>query len=301
MVSLDYRRVHLIFVFLLFPLITEGVYPSGILINEILPAPRGGEEWIEILNQNNFEVDLSGWQVKDLEGKITIFTFPKGTKLIPLGFLVLPQSATKIILNNEADGLALLSPDGKIADQVSYENAPFGQSYNRTAAGWDWSIILTQGRINIISAQETKEGKETKKEFTPDNGSPQIIDINSASLKELEKLAGIGPVLAQRIIEARPFYSLDELTKVSGIGEKILQEIKKQGLAWVDPNLKPTQITKETKVLEKGMAGGVPPLKQAFSPRQIPKFLATFLIALSLAIFSGIIILILKKKIKTPW
>src|SRR4030042_7178446 len=67
-----------------------------------------------------------------------------------------------------------------------------------------------------------------------------LIDINSASSEELEKIIGIGPVLAQRIIEMRPFSSLDDLIKVKGIGEKPLQKIKDEGLAWVNPQNPPT-------------------------------------------------------------
>lgn len=59
------------------------------------------------------------------------------------------------------------------------------------------------------------------------------IDINSSSALELEELAGVGPVLAQRIIDARPFSSVDDLIRVKGIGEKTLQKIKNQGLAYV--------------------------------------------------------------------
>ena len=61
------------------------------------------------------------------------------------------------------------------------------------------------------------------------------IDINTAPLEELEEIIGIGPALAQRIIEVRPFNSLDDLIKVKGIGEITLQKIKDQGLAWVGP------------------------------------------------------------------
>jgi len=67
--------------------------------------------------------------------------------------------------------------------------------------------------------------------FIVQGASP--IDINSAPLEELEEIIDIGPVLSQRIIETRPFDSLDDLIKVKGIGEKTLQKIKDQGLARV--------------------------------------------------------------------
>ena len=59
------------------------------------------------------------------------------------------------------------------------------------------------------------------------------IDINSASLEELDELTGIGPVYAGRIVESRPFESLEDLIEVNGIGEITLQKIKDQGLACV--------------------------------------------------------------------
>lgn len=58
------------------------------------------------------------------------------------------------------------------------------------------------------------------------------VDINSASVEELQKLNGIGTILAQRIVDARPYKTLDELkSKVTGIGVAKLQAIKDQGLA----------------------------------------------------------------------
>ena len=52
------------------------------------------------------------------------------------------------------------------------------------------------------------------------------LDVNTTSQAELENIAGIGPVIAQRIIAAQPFKSADDLRKVKGIGDKKYLKIR---------------------------------------------------------------------------
>jgi competence protein ComEA len=52
------------------------------------------------------------------------------------------------------------------------------------------------------------------------------ISINSAPASQLESLPRIGPKMAHRIIENRPFNTLDDLLKVKGIGNKTLEGLR---------------------------------------------------------------------------
>ena len=134
------------------------------------------------------------------------------------------------------------------------------------------------------------------------------IDINTAPLEGLVKLIHIGEIRALELISLRPFSSLDDLVRIKGISELRVEDIKKQGLAWirteeqieikekVENNLdkKETKelVSQTEKELKKELASvsNQIPEKSSFLP---------LLIAFLLAIFSGIIILFLKKKLKT--
>jgi len=75
------------------------------------------------------------------------------------------------------------------------------------------------------SASPSHEGR-AKKEMP----APGSIDLNSAGLEDLEKLPGVGPSTAQKILDYRQehgrFQSVEELLAVKGIGPKKLDAIR---------------------------------------------------------------------------
>lgn len=100
----------------------------------------------------------------------------------------------------------------------------------KTVAGIKEQGIACAGILEEGMASLTLEQEDEEKEGAEEDAC--WVNINTASVSELQKIIGVGPVIAQRIIEARPFYSLSDLIRVKGIGETTLQKIIAQGCAY---------------------------------------------------------------------
>ena len=84
-------------------------------------------------------------------------------------------------------------------------------------------------RIAELHAKQRSEDRELQEvlDQATKAKSPQgLVNLNTASKKELQSIKGIGTVLAERIIAGRPYRTVDDLLKVKGINAKKLETIR---------------------------------------------------------------------------
>jgi hypothetical protein len=92
-----------------------------IFISEILPNPIGKDadgEFIEIFNNGNADVSLSGYKLSDASGKSFYF---KNTILKSGEYFVVKYSDSKISLNNDGDSVFLYNDSGVLIDKIEYK------------------------------------------------------------------------------------------------------------------------------------------------------------------------------------
>ena len=154
----------------------------------------------------------------------------------PLGQMPVISDVPPIIAQPEPAKL-IINVAGKVANPGVYQ-LPSGsrvidaiEAAGNQLKGIDISDInlarvLVDGEQILVGANKYSGGKVVAKKVSPYNP----LDVNLATLAQLDTLPGIGPVTAQRIIDYRikvgRINSLDELKKISGLGGLKFEEIK---------------------------------------------------------------------------
>lgn len=129
-----------------------------------------------------------------------------------------------------AHGVSRSLPDGTSGNEASARYADLEAAAMLSRRGI-WADTNVES-LAALRAAERAEANQLRNAFAEEESPP--INLNSASLAELEKLPGVGPVLAQRLLEGRPYASVEEVARVRGLSHALLQSW--QGRAEVTPS-----------------------------------------------------------------
>ncbi|HEX7456731.1 MAG TPA: lamin tail domain-containing protein [Candidatus Nanoarchaeia archaeon] len=175
--------VAFLFIFLIFLFLAPGVYAAErVVINELVPNPQEGKEWVEFYNPSPVSISLDGWVLEEKTGSSLT-----GTKQHQISLLTVLAKSFAVFefytnsLNNGGDVLTLKNPAG-VVDQIAFGDAPNpkldaptkGKSLARTPDGSESWAILDSPTKNSSNPAQPPTGASTQ---TKQTGSLALSEI----------------------------------------------------------------------------------------------------------------------------
>ncbi len=161
----------------------------GVRISEVLANPVGedeGKEWVELLNLGEEAIPLAGYRLDDAGTTLgpsnhAVALDDQGV-LLPGEFLVVAIPEDAFQLKNDHGELRLFDAQQKMADAVTYEEAPEGKSYARSADGaWAYGIP-TPGAASLVD-QPLSGAFISELLPNPGEGREEFMELGNASLE----------------------------------------------------------------------------------------------------------------------
>lgn len=215
--------------------------PEAVLrINEALPAPSSGSEWVELYNAGTTTVDLTGWQLDDLAGGGSAPVSLSGS-VAPGAFYVYSYSTS--VLNNTGDDINLINPSGTTVDTTTYGSASYDQSWARSTDGtgsFAWDSTPSQGASNsapsstvvtfnsiaaddgwvLESGETSNTGGSTNASNTTiligdDKSRKQykgLLSFNTSAIPDTATITGVTLKVTRNSMSSKPYSTLGTLT-----------------------------------------------------------------------------------------
>ena len=211
-------------------------FSDQIIISEIYPNPIGRDntnglyEWIELYNNSEKDVNLSGWQLDDILNKGSKPYTIRDVIVKAHDYILLSSDVTKIILNNSGDEINLLWADGRVVERAKYDKSQEGYSYSLSSEEvWSWSKNITPGKENQIQVVVTESEIQEKIEYDSFEDFEDVEDQNDfiennyidAEIKNLDSFVKHTRVKIFGTVSTPPGIFSNEVLYLSGVGEGI--------------------------------------------------------------------------------
>ena len=142
----------------------------------------------------------------------------------PVAAAPLPSAAAAMLVVDvggkvRRPGLVRVAAGSRVADAIA---AAGGALHPSDLATVNLAAKVTDGQLLLVGVPGAGVGSAS--------GASGPLDINAATADQLDALPGVGPVLAQRIVDWRTqhggFRSVDDLQQVPGIGARKFADLK---------------------------------------------------------------------------
>jgi competence protein ComEA len=171
---------------------------------------------------------MTGWKT----WQVAIVVFLAGVIFTAVGFWVTSEPSGKpILLTPGVAPLIKVQVDGAVLHPGVYSLTPGSRVEDAVLAAGGLTGNATKELINLVKVVEDGERITVpSQQETLKLNAGLLLDLNRATLAELDDLPGIGETRAKKILEYREtegfFTSVDDLLKVPGITESVFIEIR---------------------------------------------------------------------------
>lgn len=138
------------------------------------------------------------------------------------------EEKTKIIIDIEGavinPGVYTLSSDARTLDALA---AAGGLSEDADRIWVEKNINLAKRLSDGVKIYIPRMGEQVLSEINQTTGTGgAVININTASITDLDSLPGVGVVTSQKIVDGRPYGQIEELLSKKIVGQATFEKIK---------------------------------------------------------------------------
>ena len=171
---------------------------SELYIDPADPLADSQDEWVEIYNPNNQNVDLKDYVIYTGSNYSYKYIFTEGSNIEAYGYIVVTSGESSLALSNTGGKAKIMAPDGQVLDETSYSSAKNGLAWAKSVDGvWSWSATPTQKSANVITnlpialkttSATVKKISTAKPKSTTTKASTKTTQVKSVSDENLKSL-----------------------------------------------------------------------------------------------------------------
>lgn len=153
---------------------------------------------------------------------------PRGVEVLLPTPTPAPQLKAHVSGAVQSPGVYSIAPDDRVADLLEAAGGPTDDA--------DLDRVNLAQRLHDADHVHVPSKGEPRGASADRPAESGLMSINTAGVEQLQELKGIGPALAQAIVDYReeygPFQRVEDLLAVSGIGPKTLEDLRPYITVW---------------------------------------------------------------------